>query len=97
MMWVVMYWPVQSWMVSLIGSFDSTATAATEPASPAAASIAAVSFLTDIFIFVASSCPWQEPDIMHELSRYDIRSRAAAKSFHAGWTTAPGVRLEPLV
>ena len=26
---------------------------------------------------------------MHELSRYDMRSRAAAKSFHAGWTTAP--------
>ena len=26
---------------------------------------------------------------MHELSRYDMRSRAATKSFHAGWTTAP--------
>ena len=61
MMLVVMYWPVQSWMVSLIGSFDSTAAAVPNPAGPVAISIAAVRFLKDVFIGVSASCRRTEP------------------------------------
>ena len=89
MMWVVMYWPVQSWMVSLIGSFDSTVAAAAALASIATASIATVRFLTDVFIGFTSSCPWRGP-----VSCTNSREGACAltsrrQALSSRWTTAP--------
>ena len=52
MIWVVMYWPVQSWIVSLIGSFDSTAVAASGPARAVDASAAAASLFMVVLIVV---------------------------------------------
>ena len=80
MMWVVMYWPVQSWMVSLIGSFDSTAAAAPAPASPVATSAAATSFLTDVFIGFTPSCPETGIGIMHKVSRPRMHEQPATRT-----------------
>ena len=55
MMWVVMYCPVQSWMVSLMGSSDSTAVVARGQAS--ATSTAIANFFASTFIFFLPSDP----------------------------------------